>query len=126
VLAERFAAREAANALQWNRTALRTLRAKALAQAHARTPLLLLRVTLARRHRGAGAANWGAGHIHFAIMASSDEEAAQLQVEALVVGLVREYLYRRGMKDVLRVFDSETVRQLAVVPLTTRIRPHQT
>ncbi len=32
-------------------------------------------------------------------------------VDAIVTGLVREYLYRKGLVDVLRVFDEETVRE---------------
>ncbi len=31
------------------------------------------------------------------------------KVDALVTGLVREFLFRRGYVDVLRVFDEETV-----------------
>ncbi len=40
-------------------------------------------------------------------VASPDD--ADAQVDALVTGLVREYLYRKGHAEVLRIFDEETV-----------------
>jgi len=33
-------------------------------------------------------------------------------VDALVTGLVREYLYRKGLTEVLRIFDEETVSMI--------------
>ncbi len=33
-------------------------------------------------------------------------------VDAIVTGLVREYLYRKGLTEVLRIFDEETVSKV--------------
>ncbi len=69
-----------------------------------------------------------------AIVAPADDA-----VDALVTGLVREYLFRRGLGDVLKVFDEETVRvqrsrpvflptrfphPSSPLPFTSRLPPH--
>ena len=38
----------------------------------------------------------------------SDDGDVNSQVDALVTGLVREFLYRRGLTSILRTFDEET------------------
>lgn len=46
-------------------------------------------------------------------------------MEALARGLVREYLVRKGLKDVLAIFDAEAVRQPSTVwrPAAGRAAP---